>query len=41
VASAEVTVPVPLVGGRIESFIVEQIQRIAAAEEEVVRAVLA
>lgn len=41
VASAEVTVPVPLVGGRIEAFIVEQIQRIAAAEEAVVRAVLA
>lgn len=37
---AEVTVAVPLVGGRIESFIVEQIERIAAAEEEVVRAVL-
>ena len=38
--SAEVTVSVPLVGGKIESFIVEQIQRIAKAEEEVVRAVL-
>lgn len=40
-AAAEVSVPVPLVGGRIESFIVDQIQRIAEAEEEVVRAVLA
>ena len=40
-ASAEVTVPVPLVGGKIESFICEQIQRIARAEEEVVREVLA
>ncbi|MCU1599665.1 MAG: hypothetical protein JWO22_374 [Frankiales bacterium] len=40
-ASAEVTVQVPLVGGKIESFICEQIQRIAHAEEEVVRAVLA
>lgn len=40
-ASAEVTVPVPLVGGRIESFICEQIQRIARAEEAVAREVLA
>ena len=39
--TAEVTVPVPLVGRRIESFIVEQVPRIAKAEEEVVRAVLA
>lgn len=39
--TAEVTVPVPLVGRKIEAFIVEQIQRIAKAEEEVVRAVLA
>ncbi len=40
-ASAEVTVPVPLVGGKIEAFICEQIQRIALAEEQIVRAVLA
>jgi hypothetical protein len=39
-AHAEVTVPVPLVGGKIESFICEQIQRIAHAEEDVVRQVL-
>lgn len=39
-AHAEVTVPVPLVGGKIEAYICEQIQRIAQAEEEVVRAVL-
>lgn len=38
---AEVTVSVPLVGGKIESFIVEQVQRIADAEEHVVRAALA
>lgn len=40
-ASAEVSVPVPLVGGKIEGFICEQIQRIAQAEEELVRTVLA
>jgi hypothetical protein len=40
-ASAEVTVPVPLVGGRIEGFICDQIQRIAQGEEQVARAVLA
>lgn len=39
--SAEVSVAVPLVGGKIEAFVVEQIQRIAQAEEEIVRAVLA
>ena len=38
--SAEVTVPVPLVGGKVEAFIVDQIQRIALAEEQVVRDVL-
>ena len=40
VTTAEVTVPVPLVGGRVESFVIEQIQRIAKAEEELVRTVL-
>lgn len=39
--SAEVSVSVPVVGGRIESFILDQITRIASAEEALVRAVLA
>jgi hypothetical protein len=38
--SGEVVVPVPLVGGRIEKFIVEQIDRIAHEEADLVRTVV-